>query len=169
LSFKEHCYRGRSFWKRSLAKNPSSDAVESGKFTKVDRPINQLFSDFSQITSREVGRAWVFALALGTVVIWAITGPFFEFSDTWQLVINTGTTILTFLMVFLIQNSQNRDAAAIQIKLNELIRVSEAHNSCVGLERLTDEEIEEISRLCQSRAKAELAHSTTSRKSLKAF
>ena len=73
------------------------------------------------------------------------------------------------LETFLIQNSQNRDAAAIQIKLNELIRVSKAHNSCVGLERLTDEEIEEISRLCQSRAKAELAHSTTSRKSLKAL
>lgn len=79
-------------------------------------PLNQLFSDVAQITSREVGRAWVFVLAMATIVVWAITGPFFHFSDTWQLVINTGTTIVTFIMVFLIQNSQNRDAAAIQAK-----------------------------------------------------
>ena len=69
-------------------------------------PVNRLFSDIAQITSHEVGRAWVFVLALVTIVVWAITGPFFGFSDTWQLVINTGTTIVTFLMVFLIQNSQ---------------------------------------------------------------
>src|ERR1700726_4957498 len=74
--------------------------------------LNQLFSDIAQTTSREVGRAWVFALAVATIVVWAVTGPLFHFSDTWQLVINTGTTIITFLMVFLIQNSQNRDAAA---------------------------------------------------------
>lgn len=74
------------------------------------------------------------------------TGPFFNFSDTWQLVINTGTTIVTFLMVFLIQNSQNRDAAAIQVKLDELIRVSQAQNSFIGLEHLTEEELEEVRR-----------------------
>lgn len=128
------------------------------------RPLNQLFSDIAQITSREVGRAWVFVLAAATIVVWAITGPFFYFSDTWQLVINTGTTIVTFLMVFLIQNAQNRDAAAIQIKLNELIRVSKAHNSFVGIEHLTDEEIDEIRNKCEERARAELAHSVTSRK-----
>ncbi len=128
------------------------------------RPLNQLFSDVAQITSREVGRAWVFVLAMATIVVWAITGPFFHFSDTWQLVINTGTTIVTFLMVFLIQNSQNRDAAAIQIKLNELIRVSKAHNSFVGVERLTDEEIDEIRVKCEERARAELVRSATSRK-----
>ena len=88
-----------------------------------------------------------------TIVIWAASGPFFKFSDTWQLVINTGTTIVTFLMVFLIQNSQNRDATAIQVKLNELIRVSRAHNSFVGVEKLTDEELDEIRTLCESRAK----------------
>lgn len=83
------------------------------------------------------------------------TGPFFNFSDTWQLVINTGTTIVTFLMVFLIQNSQNRDAAAIQVKLDELIRASRARNSFVGLENLTDEELEMIREQCALRAKEE--------------
>jgi low affinity Fe/Cu permease len=125
------------------------------------RPLNQLFSDVAQTTSREVGRASVFALAVATVVAWAITGPFFHFSDTWQLVINTGTTVVTFLMVFLIQNSQNREAAAIQIELNELIRVSKAHNSFVGVEHLTDEEIDGIRVKCEERARADLARSVT--------
>ena len=76
--------------------------------------------------------------------LFAVSGPFFGFSDTWQLVINTGTTIVTFLMVFLIQNSQNRDSAAIQVKLDELIRVSKANNAFMGLEHLTDEELEDM-------------------------
>jgi len=122
----------------------------------AEHTLSRIFSDLAQITAREVGRAWVFALAMGTVLVWAITGPFFHFSDTWQLVINTGTTIVTFLMVFLIQNSQNRDAAAIQVKLDELIRVSKANNSFVGVEHLTDEELEEIRTLCESRAQAKL-------------
>jgi low affinity Fe/Cu permease len=88
------------------------------------------------------------------------TGPFFNFSDTWQLVINTGTTIVTFLMVFLIQNSQNRDAAAIQVKLDELIRVSKAQNSFIGLEHLTEEELKEVRRRCEEAAKAERAERT---------
>ena len=94
-------------------------------------------------------------LAAGVILVWAITGPLFQFSDTWQLVINTGTTIVTFLMVFLIQNSQNRDSAAIQVKLDELIRVSTAQNSFVGIEHLTDEELEEIRLKCEQRAEAE--------------
>jgi low affinity Fe/Cu permease len=88
------------------------------------------------------------------------TGPFFNFSDTWQLVINTGTTIVTFLMVFLIQNSQNRDAAAIQVKLDELIRVSQGQNSFIGLEHLTEEELKEVRRRCEEAAKAERAERT---------
>jgi low affinity Fe/Cu permease len=119
--------------------------------------LNRIFSEVAQITSREVGRAWVFVLAFATIVVWGVTGPLFQFSDTWQLVINTGTTIVTFLMVFLIQNSQNRDAAAIQVKLDELIRVSRVRNSFVGVEHLTDEELEDIRTKCESRAKAEAA------------
>ncbi len=94
-------------------------------------------------------------VAFGVVIVWAVTGPLFGYSDTWQLVINTGTTIVTFLMVFLIQNSQNRDGAAIQVKLDELIRVSAAHNSFVGIEHLTDDELEDIRTKCELRAEAE--------------
>jgi low affinity Fe/Cu permease len=121
------------------------------------RASTKLFAELASVTSREAGRAWVFAFALGIIVVWAVTGPFFNFSDTWQLVINTGTTIVTFLMVFLIQNSQNRDAAAIQVKLDELIRVSKGQNFFIGLEHLTEEELEEIRRRCEEAAKAEVA------------
>ena len=99
----------------------------------------------AQLISREAGRAWVFILALGTVVLWAGSGPFFDYSDTWQLVINTGTTIVTFLMVFLIQNTQNRDAKAIHLKLDELIKgVKGARTGFVNLEELSDEELERL-------------------------
>ena len=108
-------------------------------------PVNRLFSDIAQVTSHEVGRAWVFVLALVTIIVWAITGPFFAFSDTWQLVINTGTTIVTFLMVFVIQNAQNRDTQAVQVKLDELIRVNmAARNSLMGLEEKSASEVEDI-------------------------
>jgi low affinity Fe/Cu permease len=113
------------------------------------------FGDIANKTSQAAGQASTFMLASAVVVIWAVTGPIFKYSDTWQLVINTGTTIVTFLMVFLIQNSQNRDSAAIQVKLDELIRVSTAHNSFVGIEHLTDEELEEIRSKCELRAQAE--------------
>ena len=101
------------------------------------------------------GRPVTFALSCMAIVVWAITGPFFGFSDTWQLVINTGTSVITFLMVFLIQNTQNRDNVAIQTKLNELIRVSAAQNVLVGIERLTDHELQEIREKSEARAKAE--------------
>jgi low affinity Fe/Cu permease len=113
------------------------------------------FGDIANWTSRAAGRGVTFIVAFGIIVVWAITGPIFKYSDTWQLVINTGTTIVTFLMVFLIQNSQNRDSAAIQVKLDELIRVSTAKNSFIGIEHLTDDELEEIRSRCERRAEAE--------------
>jgi low affinity Fe/Cu permease len=120
----------------------------SGGFSRV-------FGDVANKTSQAAGRALTFILAACVILVWAITGPMFGYSDTWQLVINTGTTIVTFLMVFLIQNSQNRDGAAIQVKLDELIRVGAARNSLVGIEHLTDEELEDLRTRCEARAKAE--------------
>ena len=125
------------------------------KKTKQVSGMSRLFGDLANRTSLAAGRATTFLIAVGIVVVWAISGPLFHFSDTWQLVINTGTTIVTFLMVFLIQNSQNRDSAAIQVKLDELIRVGAAQNSLVGIEHLTDAEIEELRDKCEARAKAE--------------
>jgi low affinity Fe/Cu permease len=116
------------------------------------RTPNGLFAEIAKVTSREAGPAWVFMIALGTIIAWAVSGPLFHYSDTWQLIINTGTTIVTFLMVFLIQNSQNRDFTAIQVKLDELIRVSKAKNTFIGLEELTEEELEEVKARCRARA-----------------
>jgi low affinity Fe/Cu permease len=106
------------------------------------------------LEARHAGRASTFALALTTIVIWALSGPTFQWSDTWQLVINTGTTIVTFLMVFLIQNTQNRDTEALQLKLDELIRVNQkARNRLLQLEELTEEEMEHIKKTFTSLAK----------------
>jgi len=106
--------------------------------------VSDAFRVFARQSAATLGTAWVFAGAVLVILVWLVTGPTFHFSDTWQLIINTGTTIVTFLMVFLIQNSQNRDSSALQAKLDELIRTSAARNSLVGIERLTPEEIEAI-------------------------
>jgi len=107
--------------------------------------MNELFRKFAQKTAQIVGTSWVFILAVLIILVWAITGPMFHYSDTWQLVINTGTTIITFLMVFLIQNTQNRDAKAIHLKLDELIKgVKGARTGFVNLEQLSDEELERL-------------------------
>src|SRR5215218_1916546 len=113
---------------------------------KANQPRNsaaQLFSDIANRTSQAAGRALTFMIAAGIILVWAVTGPIFQYSDTWQLVINTGTTIVTFLMVFLIQNSQNRDSMALQLKLAELIYAMKgAENSLATVEDLTEEELE---------------------------
>ncbi|MEO7477647.1 MAG: low affinity iron permease family protein [Lysobacteraceae bacterium] len=101
------------------------------------------FTRFAKSASRFSGRPICFALAAGTIIVWGVSGPIFHYSDTWQLVINTSTTIITFLMVFLIQNTQNRDSVALQIKLDELIRAMEpAHNALLDLEELDDSDID---------------------------
>ncbi len=121
---------------------------------KRPTPINSAFGAIANNFARKAGRPFAFITALVIVIIWGATGPIFHYSDTWQLVINTGTTIITFLMVFLIQNSQNRDSAAIQVKLDELIRVSAAKNYFVGIEHLTDDEIERLRDIVEKRTKS---------------
>jgi len=105
------------------------------------------FNRFAKSVAHATGHASSFGIAVVVIVVWAITGPLFHFSDTWQLVINTGTTVVTFLMVFLIQNTQNRDATAMHLKLDELIRALKgAQNSLVNLEDMTEEELEHLHR-----------------------
>jgi low affinity Fe/Cu permease len=107
--------------------------------------VNELFHKFAVKVSKLAGSPWMFAGALALIALWTLTGPVFHFSDTWQLVINTGTTIITFLMVFLIQNTQSRESAAIQLKLDELLRaVTKARTSLVDLEDLSEEELEQL-------------------------
>ncbi len=107
--------------------------------------MRKFFNWCATRTSAAAGHPITFTIAVGTIVVWAVTGPMFGYSDTWQLVINTGTTIVTFLMVFLIQNSQNRDAAAMQAKLDELLRaVKTARTSLVSLEQMSDDELDAL-------------------------
>jgi len=107
--------------------------------------MNRIFTAIATRIASASGQPLTFVLALLAIIIWGISGPIFGFSDTWQLVVNTATTIITFLMVFLIQNSQNRDAAAVQAKLDELIRaIDSARGEFIGIEHLTDQEIEKI-------------------------
>jgi low affinity Fe/Cu permease len=128
------------------------------------------FSAFAQVTSRATGHPGAFLLALIVVIVWGVTGPLFGYSDTWQLVINTGTTIVTFLMVFLIQNTQNRDTMALQLKLSELVLSQKgAHNSFVDLEHFSDSELEKMHEALCKRAEHTLntLHNRRSKQSTK--
>lgn len=115
--------------------------------------FEKTFTRIANTVAYVSGMPLTFIVCALVVVVWAVSGPVFGFSDTWQLIINTGTTIVTFLMVFLIQNTQNRDGAAVQAKLDELIRVTEAQNHFIGIEHLTESEVEEIRDKCERAAK----------------
>jgi low affinity Fe/Cu permease len=121
--------------------------------------MHEWFSHFAQRTAQFTGKPITFLLAVGIVVIWGLTGPIFNYSDTWQLVINTGTTIVTFLMVFLIQNTQNRDTLAIQLKLAEVILAMEGvPNRFATIEDLSDEDLEQLHEECRTHADRALEH-----------
>jgi low affinity Fe/Cu permease len=121
--------------------------------------LNNQFSQMAQTVSSWTGHPISFLLAAAVVILWIVTGPLFDYSDTWQLVINTGTTIITFLMVFLIQNTQNRDMLTVQLKLSELVlAVKEAENRFASIEDLSDEELEELHEQCKERAEHTLSH-----------
>lgn len=120
--------------------------------------MDRFFERFSASIAAATGQPAAFMLATATIVVWAITGPVFHWSDTWQLVINTGTTIVTFLMVFLIQNAQNRDGSAIQAKLDELIRSSHARNQFIGVEHLSQHELLALLKHLEERYANEVEH-----------
>jgi len=132
----------------------SSALAEARSQVTNSNSLNLWFSRFASRTSQVVGHPYMFLFALVVLVVWGASGPLFHFSDTWQLIINTGTTIITFLVVFLIQNTQNRDAKALHLKLDELIRShSPAHNDMIDIEKLSDEELDQLEKryatLCQ--------------------
>jgi low affinity Fe/Cu permease len=128
-------------------KSTSTNACRPKKRGGFADRCEDLFSAAAKRVARASGHGGAFVLAISVVAVWAVTGPFFGYSDTWQLVINTGTTIVTFLMVFLIQNSQNRDTTAIQVKLDELVRaVKGAKNQLLNVEDLSEHELEELKR-----------------------
>jgi low affinity Fe/Cu permease len=137
--------------------------MSNGTPKKKTSTVHRAFGEAANYIAWETGRPLAFITALGVVLVWGATGPVFHYSDTWQLVINTGTTIVTFLMVFLIQNSQNRDSAAIQVKLDELIRVSAAKNFFVGIEHLSDEEIGRLRELVETQTKSKAVKATNAK------
>ena len=132
---------------RSLSRNEDPDGLAIPLGALIFSDVDEWFRRFAHATAEAVGRSQAFLGAIAVIVLWGASGPLFHFSDTWQLVINTGTTVITFLMVFLIQNTQNRDAHAIHLKLDELIRAnSHARNALLGLESMSDAELERLQR-----------------------
>jgi low affinity Fe/Cu permease len=122
--------------------------------------MSKLFQHFANTIAHATGRPATFAACIALVALWALSGPFLGFSDTWQLLINTTTTVLTFLQVFLIQATQNRDTLAVHAKLDELLRAGPSENHYVGIEKLTEEELEKVRRACEERARKEAGPSS---------
>ena len=128
-----------------MPKKLKSPFTEAREQVIASSAIHLWFSRFASRAAQLVGQAYMFLLAVAVIIAWALIGPYFHFSDTWQLIINTGTTIITFLVVFLIQNTQNRDAKALHLKLDELIRShTPASNDLIDIEKLSDEELREL-------------------------
>jgi low affinity Fe/Cu permease len=141
-----------------MAKAASKTADHAAAGHHVN-PFASAFSSFAQKTAAWTGHPIAFILAAAVIVVWLVTGPIFNYSDTWQLVINTGTTIVTFLMVFLIQNTQNRDMLSMQLKLSELVlALNGAENKFASIEDLSDAELEALHNECRSRAQQTLDH-----------
>ena len=139
--------------------NHDQPARANGSHGDGGSTLSAWFSQFAQSTAVWTGHPVAFLLALAVIVVWIVTGPIFHYSDTWQLVINTGTTIVTFLMVFLIQNTQNRDMLTVQLKLSELVLAMKgAKNKFAAVEDLSDEELEELHNECRARAEMTLNH-----------
>jgi low affinity Fe/Cu permease len=127
------------------SKARGAEKKKNGQGRDIFCAVSDAFRDFAHRSSTLLGSAWAFCGAVLVIVVWLITGPAFHYSDTWQLIINTATTVITFLMVFLIQNTQNRDAKAVHLKLDELIRaVKGARNQLVDLESMSDEELKKL-------------------------
>ena len=141
-----------------LEKQTSSHFAQARRQVARTNSVSLWFSRFASRTAQLVGHPYMFLLAVVVLVVWAISGPFFHFSDTWQLIINTGTTIVTFLVVFLIQNTQNRDAKALHLKLDELIRSHvPARNDMIDIEKLSDAELDELEKRYAAICKANRA------------
>ena len=126
---------------KKKAEKSGTDKKSHDEKKKNGNKFSQFFNRFSTVITKATGSAYAFIIAVVVIIVWGVSGPIFKFSDTWQLVINTGTTIITFLMVFIIQHSQNKDTVALQLKLNELIAASQASNKLISIEELTDEEL----------------------------
>jgi low affinity Fe/Cu permease len=148
----------------------TSRTIHHGTHAQHSQPskLTALFAKFALATAHWSGHPAAFLLAVAVVLVWIVTGPVFNYSDTWQLVINTGTTIVTFLMVFLIQNTQNRDITAVQLKLSELVLAMKgAQNKFASIEDLSDEELQELHDDCRARADMTLGHIEKRQTSLK--
>ncbi len=144
---------------RKKARHSGEAAGDSGHGHSSNGGLQHWFGQFAQKTSQITGKPGTFLLAVAVVVVWACTGPIFHYSDTWQLVINTGTTIVTFLMVFLIQNTQNRDTLALQLKLAEVILAMKGvPNHFATIEDLSDEDLEQLHEECRNHADKALEH-----------